>query len=151
MKKSTINHMLPRYYKDYDVDILLDKAYKDRLSEEEHSILREVYMRYGEQSKKNNLLSKYHKGYNIDELCEKAINKTITNAEKSILNEVYTIYPKLIFKERNPWKDIETNGGRMIHVNPFSLHAQAALSAALATKQFEEGTEKLENKDNIQL
>lgn len=135
MEKSTINHMLPRYYKDYDVDILLDKAYTDTLSEEELSILSEVYIKCGKTSMQDEYCSKYHKGYDIDNLITKAQNGSITNVETSILNEVYGIYPKLIFAERERIWNEKTKGQIVFtHVNIGSLFVKKALEKELRKK-----------------
>lgn len=43
MERSKKDNNLPRYYKGYDVDILLDKIDTNTLSKEEESIMLEVY------------------------------------------------------------------------------------------------------------
>lgn len=77
---STLDRHLPRYYKGFDVDILLQKMNDDELTEEEGHIIDEVqdiyYNRYFEKGEKKwEVWKKAHPGQYITRIHPQRIDK----------------------------------------------------------------------------
>ena len=107
-ERSEFNPILPRYYKGYDIDILLQKEEDECLTEKEAFILKEAqsyyYRQLSEQSftqiaKK--LFPAVHKGKSTFELFEKIENDTpLTEEEDAFFDELFYEYVEKPHRER---------------------------------------------------